>query len=647
MPTTINASNTTGGAVVTGDGSGILELQSGGVTGITVNGPNVTVAGTITSTGGLASPVTVAGNSTAGAEIRLPEDTDNGSNYVAIKAPNALAANVTFTLPTADGTNGQFLRTDGSGALSFASVSPGGTTGQVQYNNAGSFGGLSSGTSGQALISQGAGVAPTWGVPITSGFTRLSANTFTPSVTMQPGKGQAHTLDADRVLYIVGSSAGLRAFVYNKTTNAMGSVVSPRTSSSFTTLNSQAYYRAFVISSSSVLLVSCALSSNVFEAVVLSISGTTITVNTPVQLTAGTSMSAAGLAGIAIGSSYVFAIGDLTNDTYFAVTVSGTTPTFSSGFSLSGSSGTSNRPMLFDIGSNTVAFVRTTGSLRIETYSVSGTTFTSVGSVTASGIYNAATPSFFASQFSSGRIGIVAYNSTTTYVTGIVVSFAAGVPSVTTTALSSTIGDTAYRSFSVIGNQMFWYGYNGNIGQCFNILTDNAGTATSGTEISIAGVSSAGTKVRSTNTGMWVSLPSGAIVNFIASGNNPSVTILASYSPSSNYKVIPSATNTNGSQYPNDNTIGLTGSNPQNPYSMGYNISSSGVVITNANGSISNTSSPISVAFDGTNIKSYVAEQFNIDAIRESDDTFGILTCSTLNNSASVPWLFERWKFVG
>ena len=171
MPTTINASNTTGGAVVTGDGSGILELQSGGVTGITVNGPNVTVAGTLTATGGisaLTTPVIVTGSSTAGAEIRLPEDTDNGSNYVAIKAPDALAANVTFTLPTADGASGQFLRTDGSGALSFASVSPGGTTGQIQYNNAGAFGGLSSGTSGQVLVSQGAGNAPTWGAATTT-----------------------------------------------------------------------------------------------------------------------------------------------------------------------------------------------------------------------------------------------------------------------------------------------------------------------------------------------------------------------------------------------------------------------------------------------------------------------------------------------
>lgn len=128
MPTTINASNTTGGAVVTGDGSGVLELQSGGVTGITVNGANVTVAGTLTATGGvsggLTSPATVAGNSTAGAEIRLPEDTDNGSNYVALKAADNIASNVTFTLPAADGTNGQVLQTNGSGALSF--VTPAG-----------------------------------------------------------------------------------------------------------------------------------------------------------------------------------------------------------------------------------------------------------------------------------------------------------------------------------------------------------------------------------------------------------------------------------------------------------------------------------------------------------------------------------------
>lgn len=71
----------------------------------------------------LSTPVTVTGSASAGAEIRLPEDTDNGSNYVALKAANTIASDVTFTLPAADGTTGQALTTNGSGTLSFSDVS--------------------------------------------------------------------------------------------------------------------------------------------------------------------------------------------------------------------------------------------------------------------------------------------------------------------------------------------------------------------------------------------------------------------------------------------------------------------------------------------------------------------------------------------
>lgn len=44
-----------------------------------------------------------------------------GSNYVALRAPSSIAANVTWTLPNADGTAGQFLQTNGSGSLTWAS----------------------------------------------------------------------------------------------------------------------------------------------------------------------------------------------------------------------------------------------------------------------------------------------------------------------------------------------------------------------------------------------------------------------------------------------------------------------------------------------------------------------------------------------
>ena len=60
------------------------------------------------------------GTASTGAVLRLGEATANGTNYVAVQAAASLAANTTYTLPTADGTSGQLLSTDGSGTLSWA-----------------------------------------------------------------------------------------------------------------------------------------------------------------------------------------------------------------------------------------------------------------------------------------------------------------------------------------------------------------------------------------------------------------------------------------------------------------------------------------------------------------------------------------------
>ena len=46
--------------------------------------------------------------------------THSNGNKVKLTTPDTLAANKTFKLPGADGSSGQFLKTDGSGALSFA-----------------------------------------------------------------------------------------------------------------------------------------------------------------------------------------------------------------------------------------------------------------------------------------------------------------------------------------------------------------------------------------------------------------------------------------------------------------------------------------------------------------------------------------------
>jgi|TARA_R100000455_G_scaffold16978_1_gene8236 hypothetical protein len=59
-------------------------------------------------------------NVTAEGEIRLEDS--SGGEYVSLKAPSTVASNVSFTLPAADGSSGQVIKTDGSGNLGFVSI---------------------------------------------------------------------------------------------------------------------------------------------------------------------------------------------------------------------------------------------------------------------------------------------------------------------------------------------------------------------------------------------------------------------------------------------------------------------------------------------------------------------------------------------
>jgi len=64
----------------------------------------------------------IGNNATTGGTLKLNEGTNNGTNFIGLKAPNAVTTTTTFTLPNGDGSNGQFLKTDGSGNLSFDTV---------------------------------------------------------------------------------------------------------------------------------------------------------------------------------------------------------------------------------------------------------------------------------------------------------------------------------------------------------------------------------------------------------------------------------------------------------------------------------------------------------------------------------------------
>ena len=74
--------------------------------------------------------------------IALSEGIESGSNKITLSANSSMSSDFTLYLPAADGTNGQVLQTNGSGALSFTSVSAGNLVRIATYD-----------VSGNALIS--------------------------------------------------------------------------------------------------------------------------------------------------------------------------------------------------------------------------------------------------------------------------------------------------------------------------------------------------------------------------------------------------------------------------------------------------------------------------------------------------------------
>jgi hypothetical protein len=87
------------------------------------------VAGTLTASSAIIvdsnkaiDELFIGNNASTGGTIKFNEGTNNGTNFVALKAPNDVTTSHTITLPASAGTNGQFLQVDGSGVLSFADV---------------------------------------------------------------------------------------------------------------------------------------------------------------------------------------------------------------------------------------------------------------------------------------------------------------------------------------------------------------------------------------------------------------------------------------------------------------------------------------------------------------------------------------------
>ena len=142
------------------------------------------------------------------------------ANATTIQAGSASAA-VTYTLPTADGTNGQALITNGSGALSWTTVASGltvgtsaitgGTSGRILYDNAGVLGEKTvTGTDDVVLATSPTLVTPTLGVAAAASINKVAITAPATGSTLTIADGK--TLTASNTLTFTGTDGSSVAF---------------------------------------------------------------------------------------------------------------------------------------------------------------------------------------------------------------------------------------------------------------------------------------------------------------------------------------------------------------------------------------------------------------------------------------------------
>ena len=201
-PITTSGTITMAGTLAAANGgTGLTSLGSGVATWLgTPSSANLAAAVTDeTGSGALVfatdpvfpSDITVGTASSAQGELILA---NTSANTVKLRSSNTTAANYTLTFPAAAPVNGYYLQTDTNGILSWAAGggggggSPGGSNTQIQYNNAGAFGGSPDFTfvngSGNATVTLGVGSS-------TTGKLTLAQSSTANTVTIQSGANTA------------------------------------------------------------------------------------------------------------------------------------------------------------------------------------------------------------------------------------------------------------------------------------------------------------------------------------------------------------------------------------------------------------------------------------------------------------------------
>ena len=200
LPTAVPAAN---GYALTSTTAGVMSwaAPSGGTPG----GSNTQIQFNNSSAFGGSANFTWDGtNAQLGATGALRFADSDSSNYVAFKSPATVASNVTWTLPSTDGTSGQVLSTNGSGVLSWVNraaetptsveylVVAGGGSGASNTAGGGGAGGFRSSSSFSVTsatpytVTVGAGGA---GVAFSTAGNQGSSSVFSSITSIGGGKG--------------------------------------------------------------------------------------------------------------------------------------------------------------------------------------------------------------------------------------------------------------------------------------------------------------------------------------------------------------------------------------------------------------------------------------------------------------------------
>jgi hypothetical protein len=120
----------------------VLVAATAGASPVFTNNPTVATLSTASNPGIRIQPFGAAAGNTG--ELRLLELVANGTNYAGFKASDSLAGNLMWVLPPTDAAG--CWQSNGSGVLSISACpgsggTPGGVSGNVQFNSTGSFGG--------------------------------------------------------------------------------------------------------------------------------------------------------------------------------------------------------------------------------------------------------------------------------------------------------------------------------------------------------------------------------------------------------------------------------------------------------------------------------------------------------------------------